>query len=443
MRDAPAFLRHRPAVLVRSVVPKVSQRRDSFALVITLCFATALIDGFDLQAVGIAAPKIAAFWDLDAGRIGLLFTAATIGLIIGGLSGGQLADRVGRKTGLIAALLVFGSFSLASAYASTFEQFLVLRFFVGCGLGGALPNLVALVAESAPLHRRGVGIAAMVAGIPLGSAIAGVVAMTMPDGADSFRIVFIVGGAAPIAMAIALYLFLPAASSSRTVPAGVALATGGAASGQNAIRAVPSLGAFARALLGKGNAVVTLVVWANFFLSLLVLSLILNWLPSLLVKGGFSFGQSSTVLAALNIGGALGSVALGQAMDAGFRRAAIAVAYGLVVACLASLALLPPIFLVAVPVCFFLGIGLVGGQSILYGLAPLCYPAEVRGTGIGTAVAVGRLGSITGPLVASALLLGGATSAGVLLTVAPVAFVGGSMAMILAQRSAARAAIPN
>ena len=116
---------------------------------LVLVFLAAIIEGFDLQAAGVAAPKLAPAFGLNPGQRGMFFSSATVGLIFGALAGGVIADRWGRRAGLALALVGFGVFSIATAWADTFQHLVVLRFLTGVGLGGALPNLVAIAAESA------------------------------------------------------------------------------------------------------------------------------------------------------------------------------------------------------------------------------------------------------------------------------------------------------
>ncbi|WP_223252189.1 MFS transporter [Paracoccus mutanolyticus] len=126
----------------------INDHRHGGGRALTLAFLAAVIEGFDLQAAGVAVPKLAPAFGLTPQQIGLFFSAATFGLIFGALAGGRIADAWGRRTGLVIALVAFGVFSIATAYTATFEQLVVMRFLTGVGLGGALPNLVNIAAES-------------------------------------------------------------------------------------------------------------------------------------------------------------------------------------------------------------------------------------------------------------------------------------------------------
>ena len=128
-------------------------RRTTF-LTAALCYLVAALEGLDLQSAGVAAPKLAPAMGLKADQLGWFFSASTFGLMLGAALGGRLSDRFGRKAVLVASVLIFGLLSLATAFAPNLEALVVARFLTGVGLGGALPNLVALVTENAPPERK-------------------------------------------------------------------------------------------------------------------------------------------------------------------------------------------------------------------------------------------------------------------------------------------------
>lgn len=134
-------------------------------LTIVLCFIVALIEGFDLQAAGTAAAGLRQTFALDPKMMGWVFSAGIIGLLPGAFFGGWIADRIGRKKILVGAVLLFGVFSLSTAYVETFSGLLLVRFMTGLGLGAALPNLIALCAEAVSERHRGLAISVMYAGV--------------------------------------------------------------------------------------------------------------------------------------------------------------------------------------------------------------------------------------------------------------------------------------
>lgn len=384
--------------------------------VLILCFCAAMIEGFDIQAAGVAAPKLAPALGLAPGQMALFFSSATFGLIFGAIVGGRIADRFGRRTGLILSLLTFGLFSLGTALVGSFSALVLMRFLTGVGLGGALPNLVAIAAEALSRERRGTAVGLMYAGIPIGGAVASAVSILGLH--DSWESIFVIGGILPVALVPILFLSLPDLKVARV-------------HGDEA-----RIGATFRSIFGPSSWQTTLLLWVGFFFSLLVLYLLLNWLPALMVAKGFSKYDAGVVQIVFNIGGAVGSLMVGNALDGIHRRRAVILSYGLLVAALFSVALLPNNLALAIVSGVLLGGTIIGVQAILYGLAPQSYTQEVRGTAVGFAVAAGRLGSVAGPLLAGALVAGGKSATEVLLGIVPIAILGGLASLLLVRRLA-------
>ena len=387
-------------------------------LTIALCFIVALIEGFDLQAAGTAAAGLRQTFALDPKMMGWVFSAGIIGLLPGAFFGGWIADRIGRKNILIAAVLLFGVFSLSTAYVSTFSALLLARFMTGLGLGAALPNLIALCAEAVGEQRRGTAISIMYAGVPLGGALAAVVAMLFTD---HWQATFIIGGLAPLLVVPLMILLLPESSAFRQQQGTV-----------NVVRA--STG---QALFGEGRARVTLALWLSYFFTLTVMYMLLNWLPSLLLEQGFSKPQAGLVQMLFNIGGALGSLLGGLLLDrCNGIKVVLFVYTGLLVA-LAGVGLSVGIVPMGIA-GFAAGLFVMAAQLVLYALAPPSYPTSVRATGVGAAVAIGRLGSVAGPLAAGQILAAGAGTTGVLLATSPGLVIAALTIISVIARSAAR-----
>ena len=368
-------------------------------LTIALCFIVALIEGFDLQAAGTAAAGLRQTFALDPKMMGWVFSAGIIGLLPGAFFGGWIADRIGRKKILIGAVLLFGVFSLNTAYVSSFSGLLLARFMTGLGLGAALPNLIALCAEAVGEQRRGTAISIMYAGVPLGGALAAVVAMLF---AEHWQMTFIIGGLVPLLVVPLMVLLLPESSAFRQQQGSVSLAR--ASTGQ--------------ALFGEDRTRVTLALWLSYFFTLTVMYMLLNWLPSLLLEQGFSKPQAGLVQMLFNIGGALGSLLGGLLLDRCDGIKVVLFVYAGLLAALAGVGLSVGIVPMAIA-GFSAGLFVMAAQLVLYALAPPSYPTSVRATGVGAAVAIGRLGSVAGPLAAGQILAAGAGTTGVLLATSP------------------------
>ncbi|AJF00534.1 3-(3-hydroxy-phenyl)propionate transporter MhpT [Pandoraea apista] len=362
---------------------------------IGLCLAIALLEGLDLQSAGVAAPRIAKEFALSVAQMGWAFSAGAIGLLPGAALGGRLADRWGRKRVLMLSVALFGIFSLATAHVWNFESLLTARFLTGLGLGAAMPNLIALCAEAAPEGQRNTAVGAMYCGMPFGAALAAAIGIVSP-GDEGWRHVFYVGGFGPLLMVPLLGLCLR--ESAQFVAMRVTRGAGTTAR-HTVQRETPSI---THALWKEGRARTTIALWTSYLGTLIVLYFLMNWLPSMVVANGLSRAQAGMAIMMFNIGGGLGAIGIANVMDRCSPRLTV---IGMYVGIALSLAGLSGANGALTMACgaFFCGLFLVGGQSVLYSMAGQAYATEVRGTGVGAAVAVGRLGSILGPLIAGQL----------------------------------------
>ena len=367
------------------------------ARTIGLCFLVALMEGLDLQAAGIAAQGMAAAFELDKLQMSWVFSAGIFGLLPGAFVGGWLADRIGRKRVLMASVGLFGVFSLATALAWDFNSLLVARCLTGVGLGAALPNLIALTSEVAGPRLRGTAVSLMYCGVPLGAALAALIGIA--DLAGGWQVVFYVGGVVPLLIVPLLGLYLPESQQFRNVQ------------GEAPIGVV-------QGLFRDGAALPTALIWVSYFFTLMVVYILINWLPSLVIGQGFTGRQASWVMLALQIGAAAGTLFLGWVMDRLPAWALSALIYVGILVSLTALGLashLPGMLAAG----FIAGFFATGGQCVLYALAPHFYRPSIRATGVGSAVAIGRLGAMSGPLVAGKMLALGTGTAGVMLASAP------------------------
>jgi len=348
-----------------------------------LCFLAALFEGLDIQSMGVAAPKLAPAFHLGAGHLGMVMSASTLGLMLGAAAGGWLSDRVGRKRVIVAAMIALGLFSLATTVAGAIQELVLIRICAGLGLGGAFPTLIALVSEVSSARSRVTALACMYCGLPIGGAAAGLLVAFAPS---DWRYVFYVGGLGPLFLAPVLARYLVGPSSIPRVDV----------SSRSQHRMSEIFGACAPT---------TLLLWTAYFFTLLVVYLLLNWLPSLTLGRGYSHGQASISSVALNGGAVLGSLILGYASDRHRPAAVLSATYaGMIISLLVLASPLHSTFLFG---AFAAGFFVIGGQLVLYAIAPTLYPPSISGTGVGAAVAVGRIGSIIGPLIGGALLASG------------------------------------
>lgn len=376
-------------------------------LVLGVCLLIAALEGYDIQAFGVAAPKFVKELALSASEQGWAASAAMIGLVVGSIVGGWAADRVGRKLVLLVSVAAFGLFSFATAYSVDYPTLLLARLVTGLGFGGALPNLIIVASEINPAKSRAGTIMTVFGGLPAGGAVVSLIARSAPE--MDWRTIFMIGGVLPIVVAPLVYFLLP-----ETRPQEKELDR----------RVLP-------ALFGDGKAAATLLLWTAFLMTLVVMYLMLNWLPTLVVAKGLTPTDGATASLSFNLASVAGAVLLGAAIDrAGFRWPLLAI-YVLLAAALLGLAhatAAAGIMAFAGAVGFFV----CGGQYALYAIAPSLYPPQVRAAGSGAAVGVGRLGSIIGPLLAGELRAAGMSAETVLTVAVPVVLGAGAAAVALA-----------
>lgn len=377
-------------------------------LVIGICFLIAALEGYDIQAFGVAAPHFAPQMGLSPAQVGNAAAIAMVGLVMGAFAGGWAADRWGRKPVLLASVLVFGVFSIATAYAGGLNPLLAARFATGLGFGGALPNLIAIAAEISTPRRRALVTGAMMCGMPSGGVCVALLARLVGEGLD-WRTLFLIGGALPLLVVPLIALKLP-----ETRPAEMVKAPAG----------------LAHVLFAGGRAAPTVLLWTSSLLTLVVMYLLLNWLPSLVVAKGYLPAEGASASLAFNLLGAIGAILVGLAADrAGVRWTMLAAYVGLGLALwgLGGSASLAAILALSGAV----GFTVMGAQYVLYSIAPALYPQSARAAGAGAVVGIGRFGAIIGPLLAGDLRQAGWTADQVLGVLVPVALAAGAAILAL------------
>jgi len=350
--------------------------------VFALCFAAGMCEGYDLLVAGITAPRFAPVFGLGPQQIGWVFGAAGIGLLLGALIGGRMADLVGRRPVLVVSLLVMGVFSIASPLVTSLPLLLGMRFLTGLGLGGALPNILAMVNETSPAGKTATRVTMLGSAMPVGGAVLGLLTVVMPG--LSWQTLFWLGGISPLVVAVACQFLLPpfpARSPEAHETAGIGFA-----------------------LAGERRGVPTFLLWVTTLCVAISVSMMINWLPSLMIARHFSGPSTGRIVMMLTLGGAASGFAFGllaRALKAGLVHALAWT--GMIASVLLMLAAAHSEALAAAA-SFGLGFFLSGGQFLMYGIATDLYPRVVRGTGTGFVVGVGRFGAVLGPLLAGALL---------------------------------------
>lgn len=397
----------------------VDEQSLSFFNVKVLAWAllVLIMDGYDLNAIAIVAPDIVKEWHIDRSALGLAFSMGLVGVAVGSAVLGYLGDRWGRKRGMILGCCVYGVFSLLTATARSLEALVVLRFLVGFGLGGAMPNVYTIAAEFAPKTLRA-GFAVLAGmGVTIGAAAVGpVYAWLAPQ--HGWPAVFVVGGIVPLAVALGVLLFVPesvkylalrgdrrdeVARLAALIRPGLAIGPEtafivvGEAAPEGARELLP------RALFAAGIALFTALLWVVFLMQNATNFLVNMWLTTLLREGGLAPAQAALMQSLYFVGANFGVVAMALLLG----RFGLAI----IAACVALY--LPMVSLMGTPglpgealSSMIIVAGFCNGAIYagLAGAAVLVYPTAIRANGTGWAVGIGRIGAIAGPLIGGALL---------------------------------------
>ncbi|HET8974699.1 MAG TPA: MFS transporter [Pseudolabrys sp.] len=380
------------------------------------CVLLSLIDGYDIAAIALAAPHLVREWGIKPAELGPVLSASLFGILFGSALFGWIGDRYGRKVALISANLLFGVFTFAAAYATNLEQLAWLRFLAGLGIGGVIPNLVAINTESAPRKYRATLALIAVGFVPLGGALPGLVAATLVP-AHGWQILFIIGGIVPVVLALIGVFALPESIKF------MALHESQRAKMEKTIAAldpnfkVPPNATFIIEdeqqfrgfnpvyLFRQGLHLITPLLWLLFALNLMGYFFLLSWTPTLMQMLKLPPSVGALASAMIQVGGTVGSLALARWFERK-RFFAIAIVFVIAVPVVASIGFAGTTSTTALAIAtFFAGFCVLGIQTGINVAGALVYPTSLRANGSGWELGIGRVGSIIGPLL-GALFVG-------------------------------------
>ncbi|CAB1219912.1 Gentisate transporter [Acinetobacter bouvetii] len=398
-------------VNVNDVIDKAQFKTFHFKVVFW-CLVIILFDGYDLAINGVALPLLMQEWSLSAVQAGMLASTALAGMMFGAMLFGTLADKIGRKKVILICVVLFSGFTFAGGFASNPTEFGLLRFLAGLGIGGVLPNLVALTSEYAPQRLRATLVTTMFSGYAVGGVMAALFgAWFTPN--FGWQIMFFIAGV-PLLLLPLVWKFLPESltflvkaqkdEQARNILQHLSSNLVLNAQTKFELSEVKvSERAFVSSLFKQGRAGSTLLFWLAFFMCLLTLYALGSWLPKLMMAAGYSMNNSLMFLLAMNIGAVIGTVGGGILADKFHLKPVI------ITLCLSGAVALSLLgFKSPQPVIYLLvavaGASAIGSQILLYSYVAQYYPLTVRSTGIGWASAVGRSGAIIGPILIGMLL---------------------------------------
>ncbi|MEJ5204592.1 aromatic acid/H+ symport family MFS transporter [Acinetobacter junii] len=379
--------------------------------VLVWCLLIIIFDGYDLVIYGVALPLLMQQWSLTAVQAGLLASAALFGMMFGAMIFGTLSDRLGRKKTIMICVTLFSGFTFLGAFATNPVEFAILRFIAGLGIGGVMPNVVALMTEYAPKKIRSTLVAIMFSGYAIGgmtSALLG--AWLVKD--MGWQIMFLIAGI-PLLMLPIIWKFLPESLAfliksgkeeqakqiiNKLLPTQDIHQNTQLVFNENIHHEAP-----VKALFQDGRAFSTFMFWIAFFMCLLMVYALGSWLPKLMLQAGYSLGASMLFLFALNIGGMVGAIGGGALADRFHLKPVITSMFVIGAAALILLGFNSP-QIVLYSLIALAGAATIGSQILLYTFVAQFYPTTVRSTGMGWASGIGRIGAIIGPVLTGALL---------------------------------------
>lgn len=406
-------------------------------------FLAMFTDGFEISALGLAAPHIVREWGVAPGAMGPMMSASLFGILVGAPLFGFLGDRFGRRAAILLGVIVFGSTTLAVVAAENVSQITWLRFITGIGMGGIMPNAIALNSEMAPRRLRATLVILMFMGITLGGAVPGLVAAAIvPE--HGWKALFWIGGIAPLIATAGLFFCLPesvkflALRPARkpellrtlkrmrpdlSIPDDAEIETPPAPAAKK--------GALAPIFAG-GLLPVTLLLWLSFATTLMANFFLNSWMPILFEAKGLSTEEAALVTTMYHLGAALG----GLAMSAFLGR------FGFLAVAAMLIAAAPAMLLIGLPAASPLALGLLvalagfcvlGAQFGNNAASGLIYPTAYRSKGVGLAFGAGRIGSILGPMIGAGLIGAHAPLIVLLAVVAATLLIGALAVLVLAR----------
>lgn len=371
-----------------------------------LCFLVAILDGFDTQAIAFTGPSIIQFFGLGAGALAPILTAGIVGMVLGAMTLGLMGDKFGRRPTIIGSVALFGVASLATAFAQTTEQILVLRFIAGLGMGGATPVVLSLAAEYGSARYRGTIMTTVLLGLPAGAILGGLLAAKMLP-SIGWQGIFAVGGIVPLALLVVLVFALPESlyflarnpsGNSRQKMSRIIADISKTQVSPDTTYSVPEMEVKTRvaSLFSSGLARNTLGIWTVYLFNWVAWFMFLSWLPTVLKASGLPVEQAP-----------MGTVTVNAVF------VACAIPLSIILPKINTRVLLLILFLFGIALCWGLansgsnwtlvfilagcaGVGIGGQQIVLNYMVAQAYPTALRATATGWAIALGRVGAIIG-----------------------------------------------
>ncbi|WP_430306255.1 MFS transporter [Serratia inhibens] len=383
-------------------------------LIVLLGFIVIALDGFDITLMGFIAPELKSEWGVGNHQLGMVISAALIGLTIGALLSGPLADWMGRRVIIINSVFFFGLWTLITAFSQNIEQMIFFRFMTGLGLGAAMPNVGTLISEYAPEKKRSFIITVVFCGFTFGAALGGFAASwIIPQ--MGWHALLLLGGILPLLSVPLLLARLPESVrflvTKRASPERIGKIVEKLAPGStdaNTRYTLPPLVA-----PGKGSMQIvvspqyrfgSVMLWLGYFMALFLVYLLGSWLPTLVKGIGMSVAQAAVITALYQAGGTAGSLFAGWLMDRVNPHRALGVIYLLGACFTVLIGLASHSSLMLGALALACGFCLNGANTGMNALSAHYYPTEARATGSSWMHGVGRIGAILSAFAGAEML---------------------------------------
>lgn len=384
-------------------------------LILAICFLLQTIDGYDVLAMSFAAPALADDWALTPDRLGIVFSAGVFGMTLGAMFLAPLTDRIGRRTMIFRAVTVMGVSMLATAFVTSLWSMVVLRIITGLTIGAMLASLTSLVSEFFPDRLRNMAIGILLAGYPLGATLGGFLAAALiPD--FGWQGVFLAGGVMTLCLVPLVLLYLPESLHflmRRRPPSALLKMNAVLVKLQlSALSQLPAASAepepaSVRSLLTEPRRRATLQLWSSFFLCFGTLYFLFSWIPKLLVDSGLPLEQAIYAGIAFNLGGVVGNICIGWASTRLGLQKSILYFHLIAASGMVLFAYLPLDIASLLLLTGIIGLFQQGGFVGFYMTAARLYPADIRTTGVGWGIGLGRFGAVIAPYLAGLLIAAG------------------------------------
>jgi AAHS family 4-hydroxybenzoate transporter-like MFS transporter len=348
---------------------------------LALCAGTMFVEGYDAQLMGYVVPGISADWGVTPGALTPALAAGLFGLMLGAFFIAPLADSFGRRRIVLYSVGAFSILTVATAFADSLPALIALRFVTGFGLGGAMPNAVAITAEFSPPEKRITTVAIMFSSFSIGAGFGGFAAAGLLQ-LYGWESVFLFCGGLGLALMPFLIAYMPESYRPKDVRPTIPLGR----------------------LFAEGRTWITILLWVVFFANIMEIYFITSWLPTTISAQGLTVEQGVIATALVQFAGVAAAFLMGPLVDRFGPQLVLPIAFGIAALSIAGIGLAGSAVALTMVMATGIGIGTVGAQNCNNGVAAKLYPTAIRATGVGWALAIGRIGSILGSVIGGVLL---------------------------------------